>query len=114
MGEIAFSFSAALVFGALVCVVIFLFARRIIGGGVAKMLIAVMIWFDASYYGPLIYSVMIAAFVPLGLSKARLLAQLPAAREDQALSFGMGIVLGTFVPVVMILNATKDFWKIFD
>jgi Flp pilus assembly protein protease CpaA len=84
------------------CICIFAaFAKGMMGGGAAKLLIALLFWFDYKLYMPLFLSIMCATLVSVVLWKARMLNNAAAVGAQERIPFGLSIALGTLYPVYL-------------
>jgi Flp pilus assembly protein protease CpaA len=77
------------------------FAKGMMGGGAAKLLIALLFWFDYKLYVPLLLCIMCATLVSVILWKARMLNNAAAVGAQERIPFGLSIALGTLYTVYL-------------
>jgi Flp pilus assembly protein protease CpaA len=77
------------------------FAKGMMGGGAAKLLIALLFWFEYKLYMPLFLSIMCATLISVVLWKARMLNNAAAVGALERIPFGLSIALGTLHPVYL-------------
>jgi Flp pilus assembly protein protease CpaA len=92
-------------------ILVFAFSRGIIGGGVAKLTMALLTWFDSGLYLPLLFSIMIAGLPVYILWRMGILDNAATVSDPGAASgtarripFGLSVAFGSAYPIYEVLH----------